>query len=85
MEEKRRCTDCKQVLLDSGEFYSCQNELCKKYELRVDKFNYFRCIDEQRIITSRQIRQGVCVGHRLKAAGYVTPWEWFLIKIRVIR
>jgi len=46
---------------------------------------YFRCVEERRIITARQIRQGVCVGHHLKVAGYVTLWEWLLCKLRIIR
>jgi hypothetical protein len=46
---------------------------------------YFRCLDEGRLITSRQIHLGVCVGHKLKAASYVTFWEWVKCKLRIIR
>ena len=45
---------------------------------------YFRCTDEGRLITARQIRQGVCVGHKLKAANYVTLWEWIACKLKII-
>lgn len=40
---------------------------------------------DHRIITTRMIHQGVCVGHQLKAAGYVTLWEWLKIKTGIIR
>ncbi|MFH1231045.1 MAG: hypothetical protein V1709_06055 [Planctomycetota bacterium] len=51
----------------------------------MEKIKYFRCHYDHRIVTDRMIRKGICLGHQLSAANYVSFWEWILIKLHIIR
>ena len=44
---------------------------------------YLRCELDRRILTNRMIKNGECVGHRLRIAGYVSFFEWIKIRLFV--
>ncbi len=50
-----------------------------------DSQKYFRSEGDHRLITPLQIRNGQAVGERLRIATRITPIEWLMLKLNLLR
>lgn len=50
-----------------------------------DHEKLYRCDSDRILLTPGMIARGVCGGHHMRAAKYITLWEWVGLKIGFIR